>query len=315
MSPLRRLKTQALPAHDSQHRQSGQALILGLMLLAIGVGLMLLLAGSGTLLSARQRLVQAADASAYSAAIWRARVLNTLAYSNRTIVAQEVAIAQAVTLSAWARHFETLAGQAELLATIYPPAAGVLATLASSASASADLSQRAMSLEIGWRAGSGVGLTALLEQTQALLLRSANGFGLSAVAQEVARANDPRFSAFALSDRGSFASFVRHQTSIEDRASLREVVLASLDPFTGGSRDRDLRLPLPSSCVGRSTQLDKWTLWMRKRGSTELSDDLDRWQALDTTSLHCFQVARRSLTTSGWVAERSCFSAMSDSRS
>jgi len=267
-------------------RQSGQALLLGLMLLAVCAALLIMLARTGTQLSVRERLVGAADASAYSAAVWRARVLNSLAYANRTIVAQEVAIAQAVTLAAWARYFETLAGRAELLASVYPPAAAVLSALGQSAAVGADLSDQAMRIEVAARGAPQVGLAAMLETSQILLLRSANNFGLSAVANEVAQAHDRRFSAFALADHGHFAGFVRRQTGEADHARFREVVLASLDGFTGSDRDRDIRLPLPSSCVGRSTSLDKWTLWYRKRGSTRLSDDLQSWEALDTGSIH-----------------------------
>jgi hypothetical protein len=271
---------------SSRPQQSGQALLLGLMLLAVCVALLLMLARTGTQLSVRERLVGAADASAYSAAVWRARVLNSLAYSNRTIVAQEVAIAQAVTLAAWARYFETLAGSAELLASAYPPAAAVLAYAGQAASLGADLSDQAMRLEVGARGGAGPGLAAMLETGQVLLLRSANNFGLSAVANEVAQAYDRRFSAFTLTDQGHFAGFVRRQTGDVDRARFRDVVTASLDGFTGGDRDRDLRLPLPSGCVGRSSDLDRWTLWFRKRGSTGLSDDLQTWQAVDAASIH-----------------------------
>jgi hypothetical protein len=256
------------------------------MLLVVCAALLIMLARTGTQLSVRERLVGAADASAYSAAVWRARVLNSLAYANRTIVAQEVAIAQAVTLAAWARYFETLAGSAESLASVYPPAAAVLSALGQSAALGADLSDHAMRIEVAARGAPELGLAAMLETSQILLLRSANNFGLSAVANEVAQAHDRRFSAFALADHGHFAGFVRRQTGETDRARFREVVLASLDGFTGGDRDRDIRLPLPSSCVGRSTSLDKWTLWYRKRGNTRLSDDLQSWEALDTGSIH-----------------------------
>lgn len=267
-------------------RESGQALLLGLMLLAVCAALLLMLVRTGTQLSLRERLVGAADASAYSAAVWRARVLNTLAYSNRAIIAQEVAIAQAVTLAAWARYFETLAGSAESLARVYPPAAAVISAIGSTASVAADLSDQTMVVEVTARGGVGVGLTAMLETTQIMLLRSANSFGLSAVANEVAQAHDRRFSAFALSDHGQFAGFVRRQTGESERSRLREVVVGSLDAFTGGERTRDIRLPLPSSCVGRSSNLDKWTLWYRKRGGTRLSDDLQSWEAVDTGSIH-----------------------------
>lgn len=279
--PLRRAR-----APGGRGQQSGQALVLGLMMLAICMALMLMLSRTGSMISARQRVVQTADAAAYSAGIWRARVLNTLAYSNRTIVAQEVAVAQAVTLAAWARYFETLAGHAQWLAIAYPPAGPVLSALGQGAAVSAGLSDQAAAIEVAARGAPGLGLTAMLEHAQGLLLQSANGFGLSAVAQEVARAHDPGARAFALSDQGRFAAFVRHYAGPGERDRLREVVLASLDPFTQGPRDRDIRLPLPSSCAGRSTQLDKWTLWYRKRGRTQLSDDLSSWQALDAGSVH-----------------------------
>jgi hypothetical protein len=55
-------------------------------------------------------------------------------------------------------------------------------------------------------------------------------------------------------------------------------VLASLDPFTAGPRSEDIRTPIPSPCLN--------LMRLRKRGATTLSDDLDRWEAVDTMSFH-----------------------------
>jgi hypothetical protein len=141
--------------------------------------------------------------------------------------------------------------------------------------------------EIGWRADPVAGYKQLLLRSQALMHRSADTFGMGAVANEVARASDPRFFAFAMSDAGSYERFTRRHVGEADRERLQEVVLAALDPFTRGPRSDDLRLLLlPSSCVGRTLDFDKWFRWYRKRGGTAMAPGLDRWEAVDTGSLH-----------------------------
>jgi len=48
--------------------------------------------------------VNAADAAAYSGLLWQARALNFQAYTNRAMVANQVSIAQAVTLRSWSSY-------------------------------------------------------------------------------------------------------------------------------------------------------------------------------------------------------------------
>ena len=93
-----------------RRRCHGAVLWLCLTLLFAGaLGLHLLFA-AGQAYAARERLDTAADAAAWSAALWQARVLNFQAYANRAIVAQEAAIAQSVALASWSRHFAAFAG-------------------------------------------------------------------------------------------------------------------------------------------------------------------------------------------------------------
>ncbi|MFZ9624585.1 MAG: pilus assembly protein TadG-related protein [Burkholderiaceae bacterium] len=266
--------------------QSGQALVLALLLIVGGAFLLLAVFSSGRVLATRQSLNDAADAAALSAATWRARVLNYAAYTNRAMVAQEVALAQAVTIASWARYFDALAANAESVAAAYPPAALALAAIASGADVARAATEQAASAELEWRAHEQLGYKVWLERSQAALLRSAQVFGLGAIANEVVRSGDPRFFAFALGDAGAFAAFAQPQVGAEDKARFREVVLQSLDPFTASPRSADHRLPLPSSCVGRSADLDKWTLWLRRRGGTALHESLETWSAVDTLSLH-----------------------------
>ena len=56
--------------------QRGQALVLALVLLFAGLLGLFFMFGTGQVSAAKQRLNNAVDAAAYSAAVWRARVLN-----------------------------------------------------------------------------------------------------------------------------------------------------------------------------------------------------------------------------------------------
>src|SRR5690606_26095379 len=90
---------------------------------------------TGQTLAHKTRLLNAADAAAFGAAVWRARVLNFNAYSNRAIIAQEVAVAQALTLQSWSRHFAQFSRNAGRMARVHPPLAAVLHTPAQTAAA------------------------------------------------------------------------------------------------------------------------------------------------------------------------------------
>ena len=85
-------------------RQRGQALPLGLAMILVGVLGALVLYNTGRTASDKARLANAADAAAYSGLLWQARALNFQAYTNRAMVANQVSIAQAVSISSWMRY-------------------------------------------------------------------------------------------------------------------------------------------------------------------------------------------------------------------
>jgi hypothetical protein len=261
-------------------RQRGQALLAGLGLVLVGAAMLVTLFGTGQVLGARQRLADAADAAAWSTGLWRARVLNFHAYSNRAILVNEVAIAQAATLLAWAKHFETLAANAALLGPLLPPAEPVLTGVAEAARLAREAAQLAAEIEIPARGAAGVGYKSILQTSQEILQLSAHGFGASMVAAEVARANDPSFFAWTIPESGAhrWSRFTRRADGVDERRPFAELVVASLDPFTSGPRSADIRTPVPSPCLN--------LMRLRKRGATTLSESLDRWEAQDTLSFH-----------------------------
>jgi len=269
-------------------RERGQVLMLCIALLFAGVLGLYLMFSAGQVFATRERLNNAADAAAYSAALWRARVMNYQAYANRAIVAQEVAVAQAVTLVSWARYFSTFTGTASALSAGYPPVASVLAVSRDLARGAMELAEQAAGEEIPARTS----YTQLLSASQEIMQRAIGTFALGAVANEVARANDPRFFAFVMPDREADLPTRRYEE--QERARLSGVVSGSLDAFTRGPRGMELRLfPLPSLCFGNPLAgVDTWFQELHKRGGTQMVPDLVRWEAADTHSLHTYVPVR-----------------------
>ena len=88
------------------NRQKGQAVVLGLIFLALSVMLMLVVYNQGQLIRHRVALENAADAVVYSQAKLAARNMNFVAYTNRSMVANELAIGQIASLMSWANHYK-----------------------------------------------------------------------------------------------------------------------------------------------------------------------------------------------------------------
>jgi hypothetical protein len=70
-------------------------------MLTAGLAALLFLFNVGQLTQEKTKLVNTSDAVAYSAGIMHARAMNFAAYTNRALVANELAIAQAVSLASW----------------------------------------------------------------------------------------------------------------------------------------------------------------------------------------------------------------------
>lgn len=85
-------------------RQDGQALIYGLFMVVAGLVAVFFVFNTGQLTAEKTKLVNTADAVAYSAGILHARALNFDAYTNRALMANEVMIAQTVSLASWVQY-------------------------------------------------------------------------------------------------------------------------------------------------------------------------------------------------------------------
>ena len=94
--------------------EQGQALALGLVLLAIVTAAWAGSAAIGRVTGASTRLVHVADAAVYSGALVQARSLNLVAYINRAQIAHQVALAHLATIASWNGFAATQAQQSRL---------------------------------------------------------------------------------------------------------------------------------------------------------------------------------------------------------
>jgi len=246
------------------------------MLLALMASLVTAFAvsfGAGQLVNDKMRLVNAADAAAYSAAQWEARSLNFQSYLNRAIVANEVAIAQLVSLRAWSSYVATLTRNGAAVARWIPPLAAPV-----------------QSLERGWQAvdsslqAVAPGLEGGISSWNVDVLANAEGLAhqqalivAADLAAEVARANEPRARINDATRLLQLRNAAAWQNQFTDRyrrggGDLRrfvELLMKSRDGFTR-SRSGSISVPL---------------VRVARRGGTDLLAE-HSWRGLDTMSVH-----------------------------
>jgi len=93
-------------------------LAIGGILLA--AAMMMVMVSAGNKFTERSRLVNAADAAAYSGAVWTARHLNFIAYTNRAMVANHVGTGHFVAYVSWIRYIEDTTGNLALATSFIP---------------------------------------------------------------------------------------------------------------------------------------------------------------------------------------------------
>ena len=264
------------------HRQRGQVLPLGLLLFAFVCGLVMFYGRHAVQFARIHHQQNLADAAAYGAAVWRARALNFNAFANRALLAQEVFAGHLTQANAWAQYALELANRGQELAHIFPPAQPVASALQQFAQADATLLHHLSDLELFSRTAPGVGLNHALMVAQRQFLRSADGFGLSAVANELAREADRR--AFAFVPAGDRFGQLWSQTEDEgQRAQTLDLIRRSMPEASLGAKVKEQWTPLPTlNCIPRSVE----QLTARLMRESSLSRGGNQWTAAETMSLH-----------------------------
>jgi hypothetical protein len=285
------------PAH-----QRGQALAFALIFLAVCAVALYVAFNASQLTSARSKLQNTADAAAYSLAVLQARDYNFAAYANRAMVANQVAVAQIVSLKSWINEVDETVARDHVVDTYvdafadFPlPWTGpkqvarpVISPLKATVNAIAPTAVQALDL-----------LNYSLSSAQEIY-RTATLVNLPLIADKIAQANQPDTHADAgyLATLGAprilaWRNYVKRTTPKDEvRAGngterFVDVVTdgASLDDFTP-QRD-GIRTPMVASttikaCPGAEVAF--MGALNIHAGATQLRPNLDGWEALDATS-------------------------------
>lgn len=269
-----------------RHAQ-GQALVLFLGFAAAMIGMMLVAFNSGQTSNAKMRAMNAADAAAYSGAVWQARNLNFQAYINRAIIVNEVAIAQSVSVRSWLGYLNRFVSNISMI-TQFVPILGPPVKIVARGLDSANTSTQNLlgSAERSFR------LLNNVEHSAQNFIAVSAGAVASDLAREVAKKNGAEISTggavLLANNLLTWSNFTdpysrSHAPAIakgDGRKRLREVALKSLDSF---SKTRGWEIGLFPTSV-------------RKQGGTDLID-YDAWVGLDSAALCVFKSCKTPL---GW---------------
>jgi hypothetical protein len=259
--------------------QEGQALPLAMVLLVAVAAIVFFMFNSGQLTQEKLRLTNTADAVAYSAGVFEARILNYDAYTNRAIIANEIAIGQAVGLASWGKYVETTAKNIRPYIRLIPYVGQYLAEMLNRLRTVMDYFTEAVSYTIPIHDAA----IQALARSQTLMHGPGDSVALSnrwLVMERVARENDPeaRLDQRLLAD--DFRGFTQRYSSKEERTRMGQVVHDSREAFL---RSRNWDFSLVLLCSG---------IRLARRGSAELIDLTEGWKSMDTLSIHVYRMRR-----------------------
>lgn len=271
--------------------QRGQVLMATVALILLTAGLLYFMVNSGQAVTEKMRVTNAADAAAYSAGVVEARALNHDAYLNRAMVANQIAIAQMVSLGSWVRYFanavdEVPASSADIFFMMSPSLEGykILTIFAATkvvleyytgqdANYYADY---LLQYAIGPIITAHDAVVVAMEQAQkAVHVNLVAGVRQKQIADDVAQAMDPALKTQVVLASHGFDNFTKSYSGNE-RGRFADVTMRSRDGF---SRERNWTVSAPD------IPLFKKNGEMKKRAGTELIG-YDEWRGMDTLELH-----------------------------
>jgi hypothetical protein len=257
--------------------------------MAVLVGFHMFNVGQNT--AEKLKVTNAADAAAYSAAVWQARSLNYEAYTNRAIVANEVAVGQAASVVSWTQYaphaIENIKNTwwFQILCNLYG-FCGVADEAQSIAEEVADGVAQAAKFDFPMRST----IIEALGKSQ-LAMHSATVYPptIHGVMDAVIKANNPTYRR-GITDVSATYALLTKQFAGDERKPMRDVIMGNYTGESsrdGFSMDRhwwgDVPFP-PDGDLGVPCFTDPLPV-IRKRGASDMVG-MDEWESFDTLSLH-----------------------------
>jgi len=276
----------------SRRRMKGQAMVLFLGFAAAMIGIMLIAFNSGQVTNAKMRAMNAADAAAYSGAVWQARTLNFQAYMNRAMIVNEVTIAQSVSLRSWIDYLARFISNINMITQFIPIAGQVTRVISQGLDRVDQVMQRFMpTFEDAARAA------AHWEHEAQRAFNVDGPIGAVDIALDIAKKNGAEvtpggYALFATNANRwrnfteTYSRNVRPAGSNGDgRRRMRDVTLNSRDGFS----------------QNRKWEWDFVVVEVHKQGGTDLVD-YDAWKGLDSAGLCHWSLLKgcRGWVPMGW---------------
>jgi hypothetical protein len=290
---------------SKRHLHRGQIAPVALFGVLIASAVLVVMFNTGQKVTERSLVANAADAAAYSGAVWTARHLNFMAYTNRAMMANHAAVGHFVSYVSWVRYINDSL-QAIDRVTQWIPYVGQYVDLAEQISAQVrdgteEAAQITVPLIDGWNAT----LRASQAEAQAsLALRN-----LQQIMSQTARTYDANILINDSDALSRMPEQLRALVEVQMVAQLAAVP-TFVQRYTAG-RDNSTLQQLVSASLRSNSDLQQWISgergWrenllaaqLRKRGSTTLSqsDNSADWRAED-------QLQYRTRSLFGWRSWR-----------
>lgn len=256
---------------------------------------------TGQKVTERSLVANAADAAAYSGAVWTARHLNFMAYTNRAMIANHVAVGHFISYVSWVRYIDESL-QAIDRVTQWIPYVGQYVDLAEQISAyvrdaTEQAAQIAVPLIDGWNANLRVAqveaqASLALSPLQSLMAQTAASYDPNIrINDDQALARMPGelrglFETQLTAQLAAVPAFVQRYSAGRDGNALQELVTATL------RSESDLQRWIAGERGWRENLL---AAQIRKRGSTSVSQSANGadWRAED-------QLQFRTRSLFGW---------------
>ncbi len=281
-------------------RAEGQVLPLILFMLAVGGVLMVVMFNTTQKATDKGIATNAADAAAYSSGVWVARNLNYMAYTNRAMVANHVAVGHLITYVSWVRYIEDAAITIDRFARYIPWLAAASQAVKQS---SARIRQLAEISAQGLVPSVSV-INGLIYASQGGAVADLNAGKIDQLMKEVVKTYDPHLKVNSPGELvGSGAAFkdLVSTMMLAQRAALAGAVQV-MDPGSDGGKMKQL---VEMSYAGSERWLNNRS-WekqfsiifkLRKKASTThtMDAELTEWRAKDK-----LEFGRYVLTKRGW---------------
>lgn len=286
-------------------RQRGQIAPVALFGVLIASAALMLMYNTGQKITEKSQVANAADAAAYSGAVWTARHLNFMAYTNRAMIANHAAVGHVVSYVSWIRYIHDSIEYIDRVTQFIPYVGQYVDMVEEIAGQLRDTTERAAAVVIpaidGWNANL---RAAQIEGQASLALNNLND-----LMQQTARSWDP---AIRINDRDEIDEMpdaLRRAVEWQLTAQLASVP-TFVERYTAGN-DKDSIGELISSSLRSNNDVRRWITgergWrenllmaqIRKQGSTSGSQTENGadWRATD-------QLQYRTRGLFGWRSWR-----------